>query len=253
MSYLIQTYLRYDQNGTIYKTIRTFDGYKETSYEYYVGGQLYQERKNFLYNGLKASWDSYSYQDGNVNDVIIEHVECEYLDNTFQRKKHQRAEAHYSNSQDINVSESYWEYDEKKCVSYKSYSNGVLIAEHCDYNYNDLHCTYKTKSYSSSGDVYQEQSYDIVYLDETYLREKSRLMTRKRYGDDGQLYSSQTYYLVYDFDGKKQVGYHRYYNGELKNAARDYHYDGLICYYYIDTYNDGEVSSTTSYEVEYLE
>ena len=106
LSYLIQTYLRYDQNGTIYKTIRTFNGYKETSYEYYVGGQLYQERKNYLYNGLKASWDSYSYRNGDVNDVTIDHVECDYLDNTFQRKKHQRTEAHYSDSQDINVSES---------------------------------------------------------------------------------------------------------------------------------------------------
>jgi len=101
--------------------------------------------------------------------------------------------------------------------------------------------------------VRYERNYEILYLDETYLREKSRLQTRKRYDTDGTLISTDTYYNVNEYDGKKPIGYQWYQNGKLGAVGRDYQYDGLNCFYFIDSYQDGEIVSTQMYEVDYLE
>ena len=248
LSYLIKTYYRYESNGKIIRQTWTYDGYKETGYKNYENGQLTSERKNYLYNGLNASWDEYTYQDNVV--AYQTHVECEYLDETFQRVKYRKTE--YYNQDPHNISESYYEYEGKKRISYKSYSNGMLTNEN-HYDYDGLRCTYNTTEYYSPNVIRQERSYEILYLDDSYLREKSRFQTRKRYNIDGELMSSNTYNFIFDFDGKKPIGYQYYYDGVLSAIGRDYQYDGLTCYYYSDTYRDGEVVSTQMYEVEYLE
>ena len=248
LSYLIKTYFRYDNGGRIIKQTWTYDGYQLTGYQAFEDGQLYSESKNYLYNGLRCSYDSYSYRIGNVDDVTIQHIECEYLDNTYQKIKYKKS--YYPNSQNTNIIESYSEYDGKKLLSTKSYVNGVLSGETV-YYYEGLTCNYQTTGYYSGG--IEERNFVIVYLDDTYLREKSRMQTRLRYDSDGNLASSNTFYTVNDYDGKKPIGYQWYRNGKLSAVGRDYQYDGLTCYYYIDSYNnDGEVVSTSLYEVEYL-
>ena len=244
LSYVIKTYYRYESYNHIYKYTWTYDGYKETGYKYYYDGQLFQERKNYSYDGLSASYDNYQYND---SITTYRHVECEYLDETFQRVK-------YSKSRDSqnNLSETYYEYDGKKKLSQKSYTNGILTNE-IHYSYEGLRCSYKTTDYYDSNAIWQESSYEIEYLDDTYLREKSRLQTRKKYDTDGNLIFSHTYYHVNDYDGKKPVGYQYYYDGKLSALGRDYQYNGLTCYYFIDSFVDGEVYSTRMYEVEYLE
>lgn len=247
LSYVIKTYYRYESNGHIYKTTWTYDGYKETGYKEYRDGQLSFERKNHSYNGLNASWDSYTYRDSVTNR---NHYECEYLDHTYRREKYRKTQ-YYDPEPDIY--ETYYEYDGKKMLGYKTYRNGILTTENY-YDYNGLRCTYKTTSYYASSDaISQENSYDIAYLDDSYLRTKSYLRTRKRYDTNGNLTSSDTYYYIYDYDGKKPNGYQYFLNGKLSAVARDYQYDGLTCYYFIDNYRDGEVISTQMYEVEYLE
>ena len=254
LSYLIRTYRRYDKNNNIYKEIWTYDGYRETWGRYYVNGQLSAEYKNYSYDGLNASWDYYSYNNYDVNDVNVHnHVECEYLDKTFRRKKYQKLEYYYADPQKDYIYEYHWVYDGKKIISYKSYKNGLLVVNRHDYNYNGLHCTYKETSYSSPNVVSEERIYDIVYLDDTYLRTKSQKYTRERYDDNEVMYYSTTQYTVYDYDGKKPMGSHQYVDGELSNVARDYQYDGLTCCFFSDIYRDGEVTSTQMYEVEYLE
>ena len=239
LSYLIKTYYRYESNNHIYKYTWTYDGYKETGYKYYYDGQLYEERNNYSYNGLNASYDSYTYRDSITN---YQQVECEYLDDTYRRVKYKKTQYYYpDHPQDNYIYETYYEYEGKKVLGYKSYRNGILAGE-SHYDYNGLRCTYKTTSYySSSNTISQEQSYDIAYLDDSYLRTKSSLRTRKRYDPDGNLTSSDTYYYVYDYNGKKPVGYQYYYDGELRAMGRDYQYDGLNCFYFIDNYRDGEV------------
>ena len=244
LSYVIKTYYRYESNNHIYKYTWTYDGYKETGYKYYYDGQLYEERNNYSYNGLKVSWDSYTYRDSVTNR---QHVECEYLDDTYRKVKYKKTQYYYPEPY---IYETYYEYDGKKVFSYKSYMNGVLDGEN-HYDYDGLRCSYNT-TYSYSSYV-EERSYEIVYLDDTYLREKSRLQTRKRYDTDGNLTFSHTYYYIYDYDDKKPVGYQYYYDGKLSALGRDYQYDGLNCIYFIDNYRDGEVTSTQMYEVEYLE
>jgi hypothetical protein len=244
LSYLIKTYYRYETSShEIIKQTWSYDGYKPIEYKYYVDGQLLQETKNYSYNGLNASYDSYTYRDSVTNR---QHVECEYLDETFRRTK-------YSKSRDSqnNLYETYYEYDGKKKLSQKSYTNGMLTDE-IHYSYEDLRCTYTTTDYNYDNTIWQERSYEILYLDDTYLREKSRLQTRKRYDTDGNLTFSHTYYYVYDFDDKKPIGYQYYYDGKLSAIARDYQYDGLNCIYFLDNYRDGEVYSSSLYEVEYL-
>ena len=248
LSYLIRTYERYESGGHIIKNTWTYDGYKVTRYQHYEDGQLYSEKKNYSYNGLKASYDSYSYRNGDVNDVSVAHYECEYLDETFRRIKYQKY--YYTNSENNNIYETYREYDGKKCLSSKSYTNGVLSNE-VRYSYERLTCNYQTTIYYYDG--IEKRNWVIDYLDETYLREKTRMQTRLRYDTDGNLTSSNTYYYVYNYDGKKPIGYHYYYNGQLSAAGRDYQYDGLTCYYSIEVYQDGEVIDTRMYEVEYLE
>lgn len=245
LSYVIKTYYRYETSSQqIIKQTWSYDGYKPTEYKYYVDGQLTTEYNNYSYNGLNASYDYYHYND---SVTTFRHVEYECLDETFLRTK-------YSKSRDSqnNLYETYYEYDGKKKLSQKSYTNGILTNE-IHYNYEGLRCTYKTTDYNSDNTVWQERIYEIVYLDDTYLREKSRLQTRKRYDTNGNLTFSHTYYYVNDYDGKKPVGYQYYYDGKLSALGRDYHYDGLNCIYFIDNYRDGEVYSTQMYEVEYLE
>ncbi len=250
LSYVIKTYYRYETSSHIYKTTWTYDGYKETGYKYYYDGQLYEERKNYSYNGLNASYDSYSYRDSIINR---QYVEREYLDETFQRTKYSKTQYYYPDPQNNYILETYYEYDGKKKISSKSYRNGILSGEN-HYDYNGLRCTYKATSYYTSSNVIsQENSYDIAYLDDSYLRTKSYLWTRKRYDIDGNLTSSDTYYYIYNYDGKKPTGYQYFLNGKLSAVARDYQYDGLSCYYFVDFYRDGEVYSTSMYEVEYLE
>lgn len=251
LSYLIKTYYRYENGGHINKYITTYDGYKITNYKYYYDGLLYRESKNYSYNGLNASYDSYSYRNGDINDVTISHYECEYLDDTYQRTKYYKY--YYPDSQDnTNIYETYYWYDGKKKLSSKSYTNGVLTDEIL-YSYEGLRCTYKTMVYHYNDVVRYERTYEILYLDETYLREKTRLQTRKRYDTEGNLVSTDTYYTVNEYDGKKPIGYQYYINGKLGSIGRDYNYDGLTCFYFIDGYQDGEVVSTRMYEVEYLE
>lgn len=245
LSYVIRTYYRYETSiHEIIKKTWSYDGYKPTEYKYYVDGQLITEYNNYSYNGLNASCDYYQYND---SVTTCKHIECEYLDETFQRTK-------YSKSRDSqnNLYETYYEYDGKKKLSQKSYTNGILTNEIL-YSYEGLRCSYTITDYNYDNTVWQERIYEIVYLDDTYLREKSYLRTKKRYDTDGNLTNTHTYYYVYDYDGKKPVGIHYYSNGELSGIARDYQYDGLTCYYYVDSYRDGEVISTQMYEVEYLE
>lgn len=249
LSYMIKTYYRYESGNHIYKFTWTYDGYKETGNKYYYDGQLYEERKNYSYDGLDAKWDYYRYND---SVTIYGRVKCEYLDDTYRRVKYQKTQYSYPNPQDNYIYETYYEYDGKKMLGYKSYRNGILSGEN-QYNYDGLRCTYTTTDYNYDSTIWQERSYEIVYLDDTYLREKSRLQTRKRYDTEGNLAFSHTYFYVYDYDGKKPMGYQYFYDGKLSAIARDYQYDGLTCYYFIDNYRDGEVYSTKIYEVEYLE
>lgn len=247
LSYVIRTYYRYESNSHIYKTTWTYDGHQETSNKYYENGLLTSEYKNYSYNGLNASYDYYSY-----NDSIIrhQHVECEYLDDTYRRVKYRKTQYY---DPEPYIYETYYEYDGKKLLGYTSYRNGILTGEN-HYEYNGLRCTYTTTSYySSSNAIQMEQSYDIAYLDDSYLRTKSSLRTRRRYDTNGNLTSTDTYYYVYDYEGKKPTGYQYFVNGKLSTVARDYQYDGLTCYYFVDRYQDGEVYSTSLYEVEYLE
>lgn len=249
LSYLIMTYQRYESGGHIIKNTWTYDGYKVTGYRHYEDGRLYSENKNYSYNGLNASYDSYSYRNGDVNDFSVTHYECEYLDETFRRTKYTRY--YYPNAENNNIYETYREYDGKKYLSSKSYTNGVLTSETL-YHYDGLRCTY-TQTWYSSDIIYEQRIYDIVYLDDTYLRYKSYMRTRERYDINGNVTYSNSYNYFYDFDGKKPIGGHFYVNGKLSSVARDYQYDGLTCYYFVDDYQDGEVVSTRMYEVEYLE
>lgn len=254
LSYLFMTYRCYTSNNIIYKATWTYDGYKQTSNKYYENGQLSTEYKNYSYNGLNASWDYYSYNNYDVNDVHVhEHVECEYLDETYRRVKFQRAQYYYPDPQNNCIYETYREYDGKKCVGYKYYMNGILLREGHDYMYDGLHCTYTMTYYSSPNVVSEKRSYNLVYLDDTYLRTKSQTQTRERFDETGNLLSSVTYFTVNDYDGKKPIGSQTFVNGKLSAVYRDYQYDGLTCHYFYDTYRDGEVTSTQTYEVEYLE
>lgn len=245
LSYVIRTYYRYESGNHIYKYTWTYDGYKETGYKYYYDGQLYEERNNYSYNGLNASYDSYTYRDSITNH---QHVECEYLDDTYRRVKYRKTQ-HYDS--EPYIYEVYYEYEGKKMLCSKSYMNGVLDgATH--YDYDGLRCTYTITDYNYDNTIWQERSYEVLYLDDTYLRTKSSLQTRKRYDTEGNLTFSHTYYYVYDYDGKKPVGYQYYYDGKLSAMGRDYQYDGLNCIYFLDNYRDGEVYSSSLYEVEYL-
>ena len=91
LSYLIKTYERYESGGRIIKNTWSYDGQKVTGYRHYEDGLLYS------YNGLKASYDKYSYRNGDANDVSVTHYEYEYLDETFQRPKYSRY--YYPNSE----------------------------------------------------------------------------------------------------------------------------------------------------------
>ena len=251
LSYLIKTYeCCTAEDNHIYKSTWTYDGYKETSWKIYVDGQMTSECKNYSYDGLNASWDVYSYYNNGTSDPV--HVECEYLDESFRRVKYRKEASFHTDSSNNTIYETYYEYNGKKRASNKHYRNGVLTYEAHDFNYDGLHCSYILTSYSSPNVVDEECIYDILYLDDTYLRAKSIRSTTERFHQDGTS-TTTTQLTVRDYDGKKPIGSQIFVNGQLSSVTRDYQYDGLTCFYYSDTYRDGEVISTQMYEVEYLE
>jgi len=245
LSYLKPTYSRIDHGNYVQKTLIQYDGNKIIEYKQWQDDELDVERTNYSYDGLNAQLDVYYY--GHVGH-IRDHVECEFLDETFERVKYSKTECFYENTQYDYVSEVYYEYDGKKKVGYKNYHNGILYAEEKDFNYDDLHCTYQRIYYSPTGEVDQVDAYNVLYLDDTYLRNQSYSYTRT-YTIDGY---SRTYYYVYEYDGKKIVGIKVYLNGELSKVHRDYQYDGLVCHFKIDHYQNGVLNNTTNGETHYL-
>ena len=95
--------------------------------------------------------------------------------------------------------------------------------------------TYHTSSYPNV--IREERSYNVVYLDNTYLRQKSTTLTNERFYEDGTSTTSTTF-TVNEYDGKKPIGSQTYVNGTLSSVCRDYQYDGLTCYYFY-TYISG--------------
>lgn len=250
LSYLIKTYYRYESNGKIIKDTWTYDGYKPTGHQHYEDDQLKYEYKNYSYDGLNVSRDFYQYQNNEVE--YYTHSEAEYLDETFLRTKYKKEQFFYpKNPQNNYIVEYYCVYDGKKIVSTKHYHNNYHTETHCDYD--GLRCSEKITFYNSQEVIFQVKDIDIMYLDDTYKREKSYRNTTRKFDASGNLLHSETYYYVFDYEGKKPIGYQFYSNGELSSVYRDYHYDGLSCYYFVDSYQDGEVISTRIDEVEYLE
>ena len=108
LSYLIITYEFHTSNNNTYKTTWTYDGYKATSYKYYINGLLSSEYKNYSYDGLNASWDYYAYNNYDVNDIRVRvHHECEYLDDTYRRVKYEKAQYNYPDPQDNCIYETF--------------------------------------------------------------------------------------------------------------------------------------------------
>ena len=245
LSFIKTTYTRVDYGTYIQKTQTQYDGNKIIGFQQWRDDELVVERKNFTYDGLNCQWDTYYY--GNTGGVTRNHVECEYLDESFERVKYSKTEAYFEDPQNDYIAEAFYEFDGKKKVGFKNYNNGLLANEHCDTHYDGLHCTYQHRYYSSSGAVTQENDYNILYLDDTYLRIKSYMRTRTFTGGN-----PITTYYVNEYEGKKIVGTHTYHNGELTSVYRDYQYDGLVCHYKIDYYQDGEVYLTTDGEARYL-
>lgn len=251
LSYLITTYHSYTSNNNAILEIWSYDGYKQMSYKYFINGKLLSERKNYFYDGLNASWDYYNYSPNTT--MIRQHVECEYIDETYRRAKYYKTEDFYEEAQHNCIYETFREYEGKKTVSYKYYKNGMLIQDGHDYNYDGLHCSYKMTYYSLPNSISEERSYNIVYLDDSYLRTKTQTYARDHYDANGILDSSSTRCAVYDYEGKKTIGSQVFVDGILSSVTRDYQYYGLICYYYSDIYRNGELFETTLHEVNYLE
>ena len=252
LSYLIKIYHSYESGVHIFKTTWTYDGYKPMGHQYYEDGQLSSEYKNYSYDGLNASWDCYNYFS---SETIVEHVETEYLDDTFLRIKYQKTtEYSLSDPQSIFIYEIYYVYEGKKVVGFKRYQNGKLTREGHDFNYDGLHCTYQETRYPSSNSnfVSNERRYNIVYLDDTYLRVLTSTYTKEVVYDDGTSYTS-TVFTSNDYNGKKPIGFQTFVDGELTEVERDYQYAGLTCHYFHGYFLDGELHSTSSHEVKFLE
>lgn len=252
LSYLIETYSRHVVNNTVLETVTTYDGYKITSRKHYHNGQLSAEQKNFYYEGLDASHDSYSYHNYDTNDVSIhQHFSIEYLDTTYYRWKRTINEFYYAENSNVEnkVEETIFDYEGIKEVGYRRYINGILVIQVNDFVYDGLNCSYTYKKYSNSGNLEYTSRYEIQYLDSTYLRQKVTRYTTE-YVDGSP---NSVYYKIVQYDGKKQMGYKVFVDGKLTEEGRDYLYDGLKCYYSVDHYRDGTLSDTATIEVHYLE
>lgn len=252
MSYLIETYSRQDVNNRVIESITTYDGYKKTSHRFYNDGQLLGEGKNYYYDGLNASYDSYSYNIYDINDVSLhQHFSIEYVDTTYYRMKRYVNEFYYGENSGLldKIEETIYEYEGNKLMGYKRYVNGILVIKIDDYIYDGLNCSYTYKNYSNTGDLEYTSRYEIQYLDDTYLRQKVTRYTTEY--EDGSPIS--VYYKIVQYDGKKQIGYKIFVDTKLTEEGRDYLYDGLKCYYSVDHYRNDTLSNTSSYEVHYLE
>lgn len=249
LSYLIITYSREDRSDqNLCENVNIYNRYKTLSHKLYWNGQLSHEGLNYEYDGLNCNYDVFSYNLNSLNGdevYLHQHFKNEYLDETYLRQKHTIEYIYRTNSgQEDQVYESFYEYDGKKVVGFKHFVNGILEIEADGFSYDGLNCSYTSRYYLDTGDITNILKIEIQYLDDTYLRP-----TDTRYTTD----DNEVYYKSVKYEGKKQKGYKVFVNGTLSEEGRDYVYDGLKCYYKVDYYQNGELSSTSSFEVHYLE
>ena len=138
-------------------------------------------------------------------------------------------------------------YDvEGRQIGYKQYSNGELIMELRDYQYNGRTATY-WYDYYSSGSLQWTLKNQSTYSERNWIQTTLGIT----YAEDGITEQSRIE-TSYDTEGR-QIGYKQYSSGELIMEFRDYQYNGRTATYWYDYYSGGSLQWTLKNKTTYSE
>jgi len=138
-------------------------------------------------------------------------------------------------------------YDtEGKQIGYKHYSNGELLAQYRDYQYNGRTATYWFDSYSG-GSLQSSFKKQTTYSDKNWIQSTLYIT----YAEDGTTEQSRGE-TTYDTEGRI-IGSKHYSNGELSLHFRDYQYNGRTATYWYDSYYGGSLQLTFKIQATYKE
>ena len=192
---------------------------------------------------LSCSKDGFSDIFNSVNNESSE-------DLSFLRIKSRRetTKSFYDNS--LSTYEYNAAYDGKKVITEETYLNGKLYS--CSSGrYDGLSCVSERVIFDiNTGNKVSLSKSNVEYLDNTYLRIRSRRETTENFYDN----SLSTYEYNAAYDGKKVITEETYLNGKLYSCS-SYKYNGQSCTIKTTIYdiNIGGITSISESNVDYLD
>jgi hypothetical protein len=131
-----------------------------------------------------------------------------------------------------------------KEIGSKAYSDGRLIYQSRDYQYNGKTVILYRDSYTN-GSLASTVKEKRTYFEKNWIQATSYI----HYKADG-VTESVRYEYSYDTDGK-EIGYRAYSDGQLTSQSHDYQYDGKVVVFYTDGYSNGSLASTVKRKTTY--
>ena len=139
------------------------------------------------------------------------------------------------------------DYDnEGRVTGYRFYSNGVLLHQTRDYQYNGRTITFWL-DYYSNGNVTSSSKLQRTNRDNNWIQITQTIS----YAADGV---TETIRQEFDYDNDgRETGYRQYRDGALRTQHRDYEYDGRTVTFWSDSYSGGNVTSSVKMQRTYFD
>lgn len=236
--YKMTKYIQYDEDGKEQsKVLYLYDSQgREVGYKQYYKTKLIAEWSNYQYDGLNRTFNNINY----INDTKTVSVIKETSFNECFTKIQMYIQYDDNNKEQI---KHVYSYDSKgREIGYKQYSNGQLITENINYQYNDLKLVYDTHNYYNNTET--TIRVEKTFLDDSFVKYTS-LIYREKDGIENR------WEFMYDSQGRP-IEHKNYYNGNLMLQYTNYKYDGLNSTYDYCEYNENGLRRKLKVDVSYL-
>lgn len=226
--------IQYNEDGITEasKEITTYDDAgRPNGYKYYVQGELIFEDVDYSYSGRECTFTEKFYSPFETD------FKCKtvYLDDHFILPL---SEIIYGDNDIKEILKNVYTYDSKgRRTGQTGYYYGIVSDEAVNFSYNGKECTYMERQYES-GEVSDEMKWEIIYLDDTWIKTTSEKISS---GPDFD--ASEKTLTSYDSEGR-EIGEKNYNGSKLAYEKTDYIYNGKECNYTQKNYDDGKLKSS---------
>lgn len=194
---------------------------REIAYTHYMNNELYEERRNYSYNGFVCTYDSYMKGDSRSNTTI------EFYDESWNRGKIRNFTTTFRSGE--SATNKYKYDDQNRLIGVQSYDKSTLLSEYKNYQYSKDRISYDYLIYGSP------PSNMTSITEYTYNDTKT---IKKTYSANNP---SSYQEWCYDHEGR-EIESVQYIDGKLFSENTNYIYKNKVCTY--DSYSYG--SSGTS-------